>query len=424
MLSNTRATYGLIAQLLHWATAILILILLPLGLYMHNLPIGSEAELQNKFWFYSLHKTLGITVFAIAIIRVLWAFIQPRPALLNTDKKLENFAAHTVHWLLYGSIIIMPLTGWLHHSATEGFAEIWWPFMQDLPFVPKDETVANFLGFLHFACAVVLVISLLLHIGGAMKHTVIDRDSTLARMIPGMKPNLPELKSEPTSNTLPITVTVIAFLVAAGVTAVKFDGHDHSTHDHAAEESQSTQQAQTEAEETASSASNAVSKADAWAVDYANSTLGIQAIQNNSPVVGSFTAWTAEINFSPDDLENSRVSVEVDIASLALGSVTKQALDVNFLNVGAHPKATFLAEEFAELGPGQFEAKGQLTLAGVTSPLSLSFTLVIAENRATVEGRALIKRLDFGIGAKGFTDGKTVGLDVEVIVNLQADRNS
>ena len=156
MLRNTSESYGLVAQVLHWATAALILVLLPLGLFMHELPESSAADVAYKAWFYSLHKTLGVTVFAVAVVRVIWAAIQPHPKLLNAERKLESLAAQTIHWMLYGAIICMPLTGWLHHSASVGFAPIWWPLPQDLPLVPKDPQLATFFGIAHFSTGILL----------------------------------------------------------------------------------------------------------------------------------------------------------------------------------------------------------------------------------------------------------------------------
>ena len=59
---------------------------------------------------------------------------------MNADQKLERFAAETVHWVLYGALVIVPLSGWISHAAAAGFAPIWWPFGQGLPLVPKART--------------------------------------------------------------------------------------------------------------------------------------------------------------------------------------------------------------------------------------------------------------------------------------------
>ena len=105
MLKNTDETYGLMAQLLHWTVALLILLMFPLGLYMHELPAGSEQEVAEKIWLYSLHKTIGVTALALALMRICWAISQPHPRLLNEENRLESLAALT------GALAAL----WLHY---------------------------------------------------------------------------------------------------------------------------------------------------------------------------------------------------------------------------------------------------------------------------------------------------------------------
>ena len=180
-LSNTSQHYGSVAKTFHWLTALLILTLIPLGIFANDLPYDTSDELTRKAWYFSLHKTLGVTVFFVALARILWAISQPKPALLHAERKLESLAAQAVHWLLYGSLLVVPLSGWVHHAATSGFAPIWWPFGQNLPLVPKSEALAGLTAGLHIVFERVLVVSLLLHAAGALKHQFIDKDATLRR---------------------------------------------------------------------------------------------------------------------------------------------------------------------------------------------------------------------------------------------------
>ena len=194
--SNSHAQYGGIAKTFHWLTALLILTLIPLGWFANQLPFGTEAELTRKAWLFSLHKTLGVTAFFVALLRILWALGQTKPALLNGDHRIESFAAELVHWLLYGALVIVPLSGWISHAAAAGFAPIWWPFGQGLPLVPKDTGLEHFAGAVHWVATKLLILALFLHIAGALKHHLIDRDATLRRMLPGT-PSLPNLPQTP-----------------------------------------------------------------------------------------------------------------------------------------------------------------------------------------------------------------------------------
>jgi len=400
MLANTRQTYGLVAQILHWITAVFILFLLVLGIYMHELPIETTAQVDEKIWLYSLHKTLGLTVFTIAIIRVLWAIIQPRPIALNSERKWESWFAGTIHWVLYGAIILMPVTGWMHHAATEGFAPIWWPFGQDLPFVPKDAHLAELLGKAHFFTALLLMASIFFHVAGAIKHVIFDRDQTLARMLPGKHVMVEAIKEEPSGKRGEILATSGIFvLLAVAIFSGFFAGHSHD-HSHSAHN---------------------VNATTGWVVDHAKSKLEIVLLQSGKPETGTFQVWQANINFNPDRPAEANVRVEVDIASLNLGGNTKQALSPDFLNAEAFQTAVFTSDNFIRRDDGTYQAIGELSLAGKSNPLTFTFDLVIEDNHARMEGEAVIMRLDHGIGEKGFKADGLVGFAVTVKVELEAE---
>ncbi len=179
---NTARTYGSVTRAFHWSIALLIVTLIPLGLVANRLPFDTGAQLALKGAVFQVHETLGIFVFIIAAARIRWAMTQTRPVPLHPERRAESFLADLVHWLLYASLVLVPLTGWIGHAATEGFAPIWWPLGQGLPFVPKSDAVAHTFASLHIVFGRVLIIVLLLHIAGALKHHLIDRDATLRRM--------------------------------------------------------------------------------------------------------------------------------------------------------------------------------------------------------------------------------------------------
>ncbi len=255
MLANTNQTYGLVAQVLHWVTAVLILLLLVLGIYMHELPADTAQQVESKIWLYFLHKTLGILTFIVAIVRVVWAMVQEYPYPFNGDKKIEIFLASVVHWLLYGCIILMPITGWLHHAAVEGFAPIWWPLSQDILFVPKDPQLAKLFGNAHFLTAVLLMGSIFLHIAGAFKHVIFDRDQTLARMIPGKVVSFVSPLSAPGKSKIYLALVGVVF---AGLFVAIFNS-----------QSPLIQDENSVAEKSIPSTGN-------WIVDHSNSKLEIQ----------------------------------------------------------------------------------------------------------------------------------------------------
>ncbi len=306
-IANSEKHYGAVAKSLHWTTALLVLTLIPLGIYANGLPYDTSEALAQKAWLFSLHKTLGVTVFFVALARILWAITQTKPAGLHPERKLETFAATTVHWLLYGSLLLVPLSGWIHHASTAGFAPIWWPFGQDLPMVPKSESLAATTAGLHIVFERVLAVSILLHLAGALKHHFIDKDATLRRMLAGAPQILAQKPAEKTALPLVAAIVVWACALFVGAGLGVYQKHDSSVQAAALEAVQSD-----------------------WVVQ--DGSLQITVTQLGSPVTGSFADWTAAISF--DETRDSgtvgSVDVVVSIGSLTLGSVTSQALGADF----------------------------------------------------------------------------------------------
>ncbi len=427
---NSTTRYGGITKTFHWLTAILIFMAFPLGIIANGLPFENGEEIARKAWMFSLHKSVGVTVFIVAVLRILWALGQTKPALLNGDNRLEAFAAETVHWLLYASLVIVPLSGWIHHASTTGFAPLFLPFGDNLPGVPKSETLAGLTSGIHIVFTKVLLVAVLAHVGGALKHFVIDRDKTLQRMLPGT-PELPEMSHEPHSRTPMFAALFIAVLAVGGGTYLAqdhggaHDGHLHADghgDDHGEDHSDEHSDGHGDGDHSHAPSATAVDSAAAgpnqWAVQ--SGTLAISVDQFGSPVTGAFEQWNAAIEFAPTADANGRhgaVSVDIVITSLTLGSVTDQALGADYFDAATHGSAQFVAEIFAaEAG---FVARGDLTLRGVTKPLELSFTLDIVDGAATMKGTTTIERLPHGIGTST-RDPSTLGLGVDVTVDLVA----
>lgn len=390
---NTPNSFGLVTRTFHWLTALLILTAIPLGLIANGIAPTPDTIAQ-KAQLFSLHKTLGVAAFFIGLARILWALTQSHPAPLHPQRRVELTLAQIVHWMLYLSLVMVPLTGWGHHAALDGFAPILWPFGQGLPFVPKSESIATLAGGAHWVFTKLLAASVILHIAGALKHHVIDRDATLARMAFGTA--APEKPLPQTKRFAPLALALV--LYGAG-TALALSMAPASP-------------AQTVAAPVAATGGN-------WQVK--TGTLEFNVVQMGAPVTGSFSAWTAEITY--DEAITSgvagKVDVTIDLTSLALGSVTDQAKGPEFFDVASHPSARFAADLVA--GATGLTAEGTLELHGKTVPISLPFTLAITGDSAQMTGSAKLDRRDFAIGA-GYADEATVGFAVEIKVALEATR--
>ncbi len=397
-LKNTQTRYGSVARFFHWSIALSIITLIPLGIIADDMAYDTSELLARKAFLFQIHKTFGVLVFFLALARITWAITQPKPANLHPERKLESFMAELVHWLLYGSLVLVPLTGWIHHAATTGFAPILWPFGQDLPFVAKSESTAELFSILHKTFERVLVVSLLLHIAGAVKHHVIDKDVTLTRMLGRAEGGHPH-KAKHNLAAPFAALAVWALALPAGM-AFFHDPHAHATQAVPAVELTETQ--------------------GNWEVTGGN--LEISVTQFGSAVTGNFADWNAEINFTDDRSlpVMGSVDVEIAIASLTLGSVTDQAMGADFFDAAQFPVARFTGDIIPVLDG--YAADGTLTLKGIEQPLRFNFDLSITDDEAEMASRFELMRLDFGIGAS-MQDESSLSFPVEVTVSLTATQN-
>ena len=396
-LTNTADRYGAVTKTFHWVTALLILTLIPTGWYANQLPYATDAELAQKAWLFSLHKTLGVATFLVALLRIAWAISQPKPGLLHPERKLESFAAETVHWLLYGALVIVPLSGWISHAAAEGFAPIWWPLGQSLPMVPKSVTVEHIFAGIHWVTTKVLIAALLLHIAGAVKHHVIDRDATLRRMLPGRTwiAALPAQKHSSAPFLAAILVWTAAIALGSALASTEKDSAGDQT---------------AVLEEVTSD----------WQVEEGNIRITVR--QFGSEVTGSFADWTAAITFDETVPvgDVGTVLATISIPSLTLGSVTQQAMGPDFFDTGNHPTATY--DAVIRHASDGYEAAGDLTIRGNSVPVVLPLGLAIDGDTAELRAITTLDRRNFAIG-DNVREEASLAFDVTVEIDLTARRD-
>ncbi|MGB5863753.1 MAG: cytochrome b/b6 domain-containing protein [Sulfitobacter sp.] len=395
--SNTTTTYGSVTRAFHWLTALLILTIIPLAVIANELPYDTSEQLTRKAWLFSLHKTLGVTVFFVAILRILWTVTQPKPASLHPERRAETFLAETAHWLLYGSLILAPLSGWIHHASTAGFAPIWWPLGQNLPLIPKSEALSALTAGLHWVFGKVMAATILLHIAGALKHHFIDKDATLTRMM-GSAATSTAAPTPASHAKMPLlaALAVWAVVLLSGTAFGLYSSHSSTTQAAALEEVTSD-----------------------WAVESGTITIGVT--QFGSVVEGSFADWTADISYDADVMSGKvgDVEVVVSIGSLSLGSVTDQAMGPDFFNAENFETATYTADLIA--GVDGFVAQGTLTIKDTSMPLDMPFRLSVEGDTADMQAQLTLDRRDFGIG-DNMPDEGSLAFAVDVNITLTATR--
>lgn len=177
--------YNGIAITLHWLTAVLLVCGFALGLYMTGLAFSPQ-----KLTYYSYHKWIGVTVFVLVLLRMVWRAAHPPPPLPAALPRWQAAASNAVHFLLYGLMAAVPLSGWLY-SSSAGVPTV--PFgiaaLQLPDLVEKNRELAATLKFVHLSLAYSLAALVALHLAAALKHTLIDRDGIMSRMLPGTIPS-------------------------------------------------------------------------------------------------------------------------------------------------------------------------------------------------------------------------------------------
>jgi cytochrome b561 len=176
-LRNTTRRWGWVAQLLHWLIVVLIIVQVTLA------SLADDAPPLKKLGLLARHKSVGLTILALAILRLAWRWINPTPELPTTLKPYERALARFTHAMLYLLLFAMPLSGWMMSSA-RGFPVSWFGLFQLPDLVPKDKALYEGLLATHATLACVLGAVVALHVAAALKHHFYLRDDTLRRMLP------------------------------------------------------------------------------------------------------------------------------------------------------------------------------------------------------------------------------------------------
>ena len=165
-------------------------------------------------------------------------------------------------------------------------------------------------------------------------------------------------------------------------------------------------------------------RAATWTVDPGKSKLGFTGQQSGAAFSGRFKTWSATIDFDPAKPETGHVVATIDVASATTDDAQKDEAmpGSDWFDAASFAKATFEATGFLPKGPDSFEAKGKLTLRGVTKDVTVPFTLTISGDQGHAVGTTKLVRTAFGVGQGAWSSGDTVALDVDVDFDLMATR--
>lgn len=183
------------AMILHWLIALMIIGQVTGGLVMTKLLPKSSSL---TFEIYQLHKSFGITILLLSLIRLGWRLTHKPPELPLTGPQWQNRIAGVTHVAFYAFIILIPLSGWAmvsvspYNIPTVLFDVIPWPHLPFWEGVADKKPIEGQFKQLHEYMAFSMIALLVLHIGAALKHHYKDHDAVLARMVPGLNPRAPK----------------------------------------------------------------------------------------------------------------------------------------------------------------------------------------------------------------------------------------
>ncbi|HEU4652015.1 MAG TPA: cytochrome b/b6 domain-containing protein [Croceibacterium sp.] len=399
--------YSSVAIALHWLIALALGFQLALGFSMPDDARG--------FALYQLHKSVGVTIFVLTALRLIWRLTHRPPA--PVEGGLQGFLAKSVHALLYAFMILAPLTGWAIVSTdstgipTVLYGTVPWPHLP-LPGAlnePMEET--------HEILAWIGIALVVLHVLGALRHQILLRDGLLARIGPA--------GSAWAAGLLALLVVAVYFGTGMRIAnwVVANGGYRPETQDEGTElASVATAPAPATATptptDTPTEAATEAGPPPVWSIQRGG-RLGFAVGSGDSTINGSFSDWTGSIMFDPEHPETADIRIEVRLASASLGDATQDEMlqGGDFFASGANPTATWRSTSVRQTGPNRYSASGTLTLKGATRPQALTFTLAGSDLKRHVEGRASIDRTAFGVG----TGDSAAGLASTVALTFSFD---
>ena len=424
-----KAGYTGVAVVLHWLIAALLVFEVALGLNMEG------AKGADKFAVFQLHKSVGITILLLVLLRIVWRFYR-RPPPLNASG-WERALAYIVHGAFYLILLALPVSGWIIVSASKIavptllYGTIPWPHLPGFgAMAAATKQVWEATGeFVHTNLVNVIYLLVALHVAGALKHHFIDRDSEFARMAPGTRAGS---WTDPRLLVIGVTVVAAAFLglgwqaggtrvseTAATVPSTTVMPKESPTPTPSAIASASPEATEPAADASAT-AGHVVSS---WAIQ-PGSSLRFRTTWSGDAIAGGFTKFGGDIAFSPDRLDQSSVTITIDTASVFSGDSQRDDTlkSDEWFATGANRNAVFRATRFRKSGTDRYVASGTLRIKGMTAPISVPFTLRIVGDEATMQGSATIDRLAYKIGEGEYASTAEIPATASVAIAVKARR--
>lgn len=374
--------YGDVAVIFHWLIAILILGLLAIGKYMVGLAENDPVRFELTQW----HKSFGIAVLVLSVLRLLWRFTHRPPPEPASIPHWQQKIASVAHLLLYALMFILPVTGWIMVSAsplnidTILFNVVPLPHLPPFSTMEGREDVAMAFHQYHELAGMALIAILLAHIGAALKHHFVDKDVVLVRMLPDWASSSFRRK---------IVALFAAISVTTGATILY---------------------------------ANAGNQAALLAAGESEVSFIADVTGEQTP--GLFTQSSVEALIDETNPANSSITARVQTESLSSenAQVEGSLPDAEWFDVANFPEALFQSTNVEAGTDGSLLVTGNLTIKNTTTEISFPMTLTTEEEKRVARGEFTIDRSDYSIGMESQNNDDYVGFDV--IIKFRFDITS
>lgn len=409
--------YTLTAAALHWATAVLLLSNLALGWWMSE-AIEREATRAVAVEWFQVHKSIGLTVLALTVVRILWRLAHKPPPLTSRMRASQRFVAGATHLLFYVLLLALPLSGWLYASTQwRGDAPLSVPTLYfglfEVPHIGALATATEAVReawarnalTAHQWLAGSTVALFALHLGAALKHQFVDRDGLITRMLPRVAPGetpaghpLRRLPLRAASKWATATTAVVVILGVIALIGLP-------------------RQPAPPADVRGSSG--------AWRIDAAASEIAWTGRHAGRPFRGTFERWSADIDFDPARPQAGVISatIETDSATNGVALHERTLPQKEWFDVANHPTASYRSTAIEAQPDGSWRMPGTLTIK--THPVALSpLTVTLEGGVLRITGAPVMDRRDAEIGTVSDPGAKWVSADITIEVDITAVRST
>jgi cytochrome b561 len=171
--------YTRTAMTLHWLIAILLVSQFAFGWYLSEIPRGVPA----RGYFVNLHKSFGMLIAVLIVLRLAWRLSHKPPPLPNTLPRWQQRAAAASHYLLYALMVLMPLSGYLGSNFSKHGVNFF-NVIKFAPWGPDHKLLYTLFNQTHLISSWLLLALVVLHVAAALKHWLVDHDAIFFRMLP------------------------------------------------------------------------------------------------------------------------------------------------------------------------------------------------------------------------------------------------